>query len=107
METGQGTTNQAKGINNSTRGAALCLGVKAETIAKFLPLMRSYENQDAESVSYEFLAEENNRLNKMLTSFNVENNYLLQRIEELANTVTKQNEEIIKLYKDVQKAQGK
>ena len=107
METGQGTTNQAKGINNSVRGAAIAVGLKAETVSRFLPLMRSYENQDAVALTYEQLSEENSRLGKFIESLHVEKNYLLQRIEELANTVTKQHEEVIKLQQDVQKAKGK
>jgi uncharacterized coiled-coil DUF342 family protein len=69
--------------------------------------MRSYENQDAVALTYEQLSEENSRLGKFIESLHVEKNYLLQRIEELANTVTKQHEEVIKLQQDVQKAKGK
>ena len=107
METGQGTTNQAKSINNSIRGAAIAVGLKPDTVSRFLPLMRSYENQDEVALTYEQLAEENTRLGKFIESLHVEKNYLLQRIEELANTVTKQHEEAIKLQQDVQKAKGK
>jgi hypothetical protein len=107
METGQGTTDQTKGINNSIRGAAVAVGLKPETVKKFLPLMRSYEIGDMISMDYEQLSEENNRLGKFIRSLQDEKEYLLQRIDELSNTVRKQHEEAVKLQRDVLKAQGK
>jgi len=107
MEEGQATTSQSKGINNSIRGAALCIGLKPETIAKFLPLMRSFESNDMAQPTYETLSDECYRLKQMINSLHVEKEYLLKRIEELAHTVTKQHEEAVKLQQDVSKAQGK
>ena len=69
--------------------------------------MRSFESNDMTELTYETLSEECHRLKQMIKSLQIENEYLLGRIEELANTVTKQHEEAIKLQQDVAKAQGK
>lgn len=107
MEEGQGTTSQTKGINNSIRGAALCVGLKPDTVLRFLPLMRSFEMKDMSGLNYAELSEENHVLNQQIKALDVEREFLLQRIDELSKVVRDQHDEAVKLKADVAKAQGK
>lgn len=91
MDEGQGTTSQAKGINNSIRGASVNLGIRPETIVAFLPYMREYDAGTGKDIFRRMLDMEQTC------------QYLYKRIEELSKSTTDHYAEAVRLKQEIER----